>query len=172
MTETDVGVCPRCSTPIPGIHPYRWCVNCGGRLPDVITSRLPALSTLEAPAARQQEEPRTNVPIQCPQCKGANVRVQKKETAGRIVGGIIGFAFVVFGCFADVGGTFKNPNVAILVRIGIIFMGSWAVWDAVTCLPLPRTGIRLIGTPRETHAVCAGCGHKWKLEEQGTRAAK
>ena len=89
------------------------------------------------------------------------------EIPARIIGGVIGFGIAAVGYFSNWGRMFDNPNVIFMARILVMFMGSWLVWDTVTRLPLPFSGIKLIGTWGELHAACAACGHEWKLKEKG-----
>jgi hypothetical protein len=131
---------------------------------------------VEKGTVKHQELPigQTNEPIQCPQCGGSNfsnTEVEAKDTVAKIFVAVFGFFSAAVGYFLDWGTYIENPIVAIMVRIFVMFMGSWMVWDAVTGLPLPISGIKLIGRRTETHAVCAGCGHEWKLTEQEARTS-
>jgi len=109
-----------------------------------------------------------DIPIQCPQCQGSDVnttKVTKKDIPARIIGGVVGFGAAAFGYFAELDNMFDNSTVLLIVRIFMMFIGCWIVWEAVTRLPLPFSGIKLIGTSTERQAVCAGCGHEWTLKE-------
>ena len=50
--------------------------------------------------------------------------------------------------------------------LALWFLAGWIVWEAVTGLPLPFSGIKLIGSPKDTRSVCKTCGHEWKLKEE------
>ena len=108
--------------------------------------------------------------MQCPKCHGSDVEtteVEKKETAAKIIMTVVGFGAAATGYFGDLGSVIDNPTVVLVLRVFMMFMGTWIVWEAVTGLPLPFSGIKLIGTPTETHGECNTCGHEWDLKEEG-----